>query len=244
MSLKILLNGCRGRMGREIASLASQCNAEIICAIGTGDSAAEGIKNCDVVIDFSSHEATLPLVKLAALNKKPTVIGTTGHTEAEKKAILTELSIIPAVWAGNYSIGVNVLNYLVEQAALKLGHGYHAEIVEMHHCHKKDAPSGTAEKLIQIIQAAREIPASHVLHGRHGITGERPDNQIGVHSLRGGDVVGDHTVIFAGDGERLELMHKASSRKIFAQGALRAAHWVVGKSAGLFDMRNVLGIGS
>jgi 4-hydroxy-tetrahydrodipicolinate reductase len=172
----------------------------------------------------------------------PLVIGTTGHTPAERKAILASIKGIPVVWAGNYSVGVNLLNFLARCAASVLGPRHNVEIVEMHHRDKKDAPSGTAEKLIEIVRSARKLSADRVVHGRHGLVGARPENEIGVHSLRGGDVVGDHTVIFAGDGERLELTHKASSRAIFAVGALQAAHWVKGRPPGLYGMEDVLGL--
>jgi 4-hydroxy-tetrahydrodipicolinate reductase len=139
---------------------------------------------------------------------------------------------------------VNLLNFLAQRAATVLGPRYNVEIVEMHHRDKKDAPSGTAEKLLALVREARGLGAERVTHGRHGLVGARPEGQIGVHSLRGGDVVGDHTVIFAGDGERLELTHRASSRAIFAAGALQAAQWVKGRKPGLYGMEDVLGLKS
>jgi len=147
------------------------------------------------------------------------------------------------VWASNYSTGVNALFWLTRKAAEILGPGFDLEIVEMHHRMKKDAPSGTAASLAQILAEVRQQQLSEVIrHGRQGITGERTPTEIGMHSLRGGDVVGDHTVIFAAQGERLELTHKASSRDTFANGALRAALWVVHQPPGLYDMQDVLGL--
>jgi 4-hydroxy-tetrahydrodipicolinate reductase len=147
------------------------------------------------------------------------------------------------VWTSNYSTGVNTLFWLARKAAEILGAGFDLEVVEMHHRLKKDAPSGTATTLLEILGDVRNLQLSDALrHGRQGITGERTSTEIGIHALRGGDVVGDHTVIFAADGERLELTHKASSRETFANGALRAAQWVVGKRPAIYDMQDVLGL--
>ncbi len=243
MSLRILLNGYKGRMGQAIQAAAPGAGIEVMCRYDAGDAlTSAGLAGVDVVVDFSSHEATAELAKLAAGRKVPLVIGTTGHTPAERKEIMALTKKIPIVWAGNYSVGVNLLNFLARRAAAALGPRYNVEIVEMHHRDKKDAPSGTAEKLIEIVREARRLNADQVQHGRHGLVGARPEDEIGVHALRGGDVVGDHTVMFAGDGERLELTHKASSRAIFAVGALRAALWVKGKKPGLYGMEDVLGL--
>ena len=240
--LKILLNGYKGRMGCAIASAAADCGCEIAAKTDTGDNPADFINGVDVVIDFSFRDVTPVLAKLCAENKKPLVIGTTGHSQEQRAEILKYTSKIPIVWAGNYSIGVNLLNYLTKIAAEILPDNYDIEIVEMHHKFKKDAPSGTADKLLKICQQARDIPDSNVKYGRCGITGERSACEIGVHSLRGGSVVGDHTVIFAADGERLELTHKAADRKIFANGALRAAKWVADKAPALYAMEDVLNL--
>jgi 4-hydroxy-tetrahydrodipicolinate reductase len=152
-------------------------------------------------------------------------------------------SEIPIVWSANYSTGVNTLFWLTRKAAEILGPSFDLEIVEMHHRMKKDAPSGTAATLAEILASVRKEQLDRVIrHGRKGIVGERTPSEIGMHSLRGGDVVGDHTVIFAADGERLELTHKASSREAFARGALRAAQWVVRQKPGLYDMQDVLGL--
>jgi 4-hydroxy-tetrahydrodipicolinate reductase len=208
-----------------------------------GDNLASVIAKCDVVIDFSFHNATLPTGTLCAEHKKALVIGTTGHSDSEKSAIRNLQSAIPIVWASNYSTGVNTLFWLTRKTAEILGSGFDLEIVELHHRMKKDAPSGTAATLAEILAAVRKQQVKDVLrHGRQGITGERTASEIGMHSLRGGDAVGDHTVIFAANGERLELTHKAASRETFANGALRAAQWVVKQEPGLYDMQDVLGL--
>ena len=197
----------------------------------------------DVVVDFTFHESTVPLAGICAEHKKPIVIGTTGHSEAEQKELTRLSAQIPLVWSSNFSTGVNALFWLTRKAAEILGPEFDVEIVEMHHRLKKDAPSGTAKTLARIVADARGLPRSGALrHGREGLVGERTRAEIGMHSLRGGDVVGDHTVIFAAAGERLELTHNASSRETFAGGALRAAQWVVGKKPGLYDMQDVLGL--
>jgi len=237
---KILLNGSKGRMGQTIMAAAKDCGCEIVGACDAGDNPEDFISNCDVVIDFSFREATAPLSKLCAKYGKPLVIGTTGHTPEQREEILKATSKIAIVWAGNYSVGVNLLNYLTQIAAKILNNSYDVEIVEMHHKNKKDAPSGTAEKLKEIVCKAREVGEDKVCYGRHGLVGERPVGEIGVHALRGGSVVGDHTVMFATDGERLELTHKAADRKVFAMGALRAANWATNVKAGLYGMEDVL----
>lgn len=240
--MKIFLNGADGRMGRAIQQIAPTEQADIAVVATREAVPLEAIKQCDVVLDFSSHEATASLVAAAAKAGKPVVIGTTGHTAAEKATILKYQEDIAMVWAGNYSVGVNLLFYLTEKVAATLTNDYHPEIVEMHHRMKKDAPSGTAENLVEAILRGRAWPEDKVRNGREGITGERPDEEIGVHALRGGEVVGEHTVIFAGPGERLSLQHQASDRRIFAQGAIVAARWVLDKPAGLYSMQKVLGL--
>jgi len=246
MPLRILLNGAQGRMGRAILTLAED-NPDILVArqLDANDPLTDAaFDNIDVAVDFSTHAATLPLAQAAARRRVPLVIGTTGHSDAERAALLPFTTQIPVVWSGNYSLGVNLFNYLVKRAATVLSSRYDVEILEMHHRHKADAPSGTAGKLIEIVKNARALSADNVVHGRQGLPGPRPENQIGVHSLRGGDVIGDHTVIFAGEGERLELTHRASQRAIFATGALRAAQWLVQekKPPGLYGMDDVLGL--
>ena len=242
MSLKILLNGSKGRMGQAIAAAAADMQATISAAVDAGDNAAAHLAGCDVIIDFSSHHATGPLLELAVAQRKPIVIGTTGHAPAEKQRLLALAAKVPCVWAGNFSVGVNLLFALTRRATAVLGADYDTEVIEMHHRFKKDAPSGTAARLLEIILEERKLTADSLRHGRSGITGERQPTEVGVHALRGGDVVGDHTVLFAALGERVELTHKASDRGIFARGAVRAAHWVVGQPAGVYDMQDVLGL--
>lgn len=214
----------------------------VTSALGSKDDLAAGIQQADVVLDFSSYEATARVIQLAVTHHKPLVIGTTGHSPGERKRLMVEAARVPAVWAGNYSVGVNLLFALTGRAAGVLGADFDAEVVEAHHRFKKDAPSGTATRLLEILVEQRNLPADALRHGRAGITGERTSTEIGVHAIRGGDVVGDHVMIFAGLGERVELAHKASDRAIFARGALRAARWVYSQPAGIYDMQDVLGL--
>ena len=187
---------------------------------------------------------TRAVLELAVAHQRPLVIGTTGHATAEKRELAGLAERIPCVWAGNYSVGVNLLFALTQRAAAVLGTDYDCEVVEMHHRFKKDAPSGTAARLLEIILQERKLSESALRHGREGIVGERTSSEVGIHALRGGDVVGDHTVMFAALGERLELTHKASDRSIFARGAIRAAEWVIARPSGLHDMQDVLGLRS
>lgn len=242
MALQILLNGAKGRMGQTIAGLAGETGLIVRAALDVGDDLAAHIGRCDVIIDFSSHQATAKVLEVAVAHRKAVVIGTTGHGADEKKRLLALAAQVPCVWAGNYSVGVNLLYALTQRAARVLGSDYDAEVIEMHHRFKKDAPSGTAARLLEIILEERKLGADALRHGRSGITGERKPTEVGVHALRGGDVVGEHTVMFAGLGERLELTHKATDRAIFARGALRAAAWVVQQKPGVYDMQDVLGL--
>ena len=242
MALQILLNGAKGRMGQTIAGLAGETGAIIRAGLDVGDDLSAHIAGCDVVIDFSSPQATTKVIEVALAHQKAVVIGTTGHGADEKKRLRALAAKVPCVWAGNFSIGVNLLFALTQHAAKVLGADYDTEVVEMHHRFKKDAPSGTAARLLEIILEERKLNAGALRHGRSGITGERPGTEVGVHSLRGGDVIGDHTVMFAALGERLELTHKASDRAIFARGALRAAAWVATQPPGVYDMQDVLGL--
>lgn len=241
---KIVINGCKGRMGQALITCAERNQQlEIVGTVDLGDDLAPVIDACDTVIDFSFHDSTASVAALCASHKKALVIGTTGHAQDEKSKILAATSVIPIVWASNYSTGVNTLFWLTRKAAEILGSNFDLEVVEMHHRLKKDAPSGTATTLAEILADVREQQIQEVIrHGRQGIVGERTDAEIGMHSLRGGDVVGDHTVVFAANGERLELTHRAASRETFANGALRAAEWVTGQKPGLFDMQDVLGL--
>ncbi len=239
---KILINGSKGRMGCAIATVAADCGCQVVGAVDMGENPADFIEACDVVIDFSFRDVTLPLAELCVKHNKPLVIGTTGHSAEQRVALIECSKKIPIVWAGNYSLGVNLLNYLTRIAATILDDSYDVEIVEMHHRHKKDAPSGTAQKLKEVVLEARKIGENSVIYGREGMIGERPVGEVSVHALRGGSVVGDHTVMFAADGERVELTHKAADRKVFSKGALTAAKWLCGKPAGLYGMEDVLNL--
>jgi len=241
---RIIITGSKGRMGQMLVGCAANHpELEIVSQIDQGDDLKAVIAKGDAVIDFSFHSVTASVAELCAQNKKPLVIGTTGHSDTEKAQIMKCISQIPVVWASNYSTGVNALFWLTRKAAEILGPGFDLEVIEMHHRLKKDAPSGTAATLAEILADARKQQLKEVVrHGREGIVGERTSAEIGMHSVRGGDVVGDHTVIFAANGERLELTHKASSRETFANGALRAALWVVKQKAGLYTMQDVLGL--
>ena len=242
MPLSILINGSKGRMGAALAAAAKEMGLAVGAAVDVGDDLAAGLTRSDVIVDFSSHRATRAVLELAVAQRKPVVIGTTGHPAAERKELLALAAKIPCVWAGNFSVGVNLLFALTRRAARVLGSDYDAEVIEMHHRFKKDAPSGTAARLLEIILEERQLDAKALRHGRQGITGERTPTEVGIHALRGGDVVGDHTVMFAALGERIELTHKASDRAIFARGALRAAQWVATQAPGVYDMQDVLGL--
>ncbi|HVU35467.1 MAG TPA: 4-hydroxy-tetrahydrodipicolinate reductase [Opitutaceae bacterium] len=242
MSLSILINGAKGRMGHALTEAARAASLKVGAATDAGDDLAAAIAKVDVIVDFSSHAATKDLLELAIAQRKPIVIGTTGHSAEEKARLLALAAKVPCVWAGNFSVGVNLLFALTRRATAVLGEDYDAEVVEMHHRFKKDAPSGTAARLLEIILEEKKLGAEALRHGRQGITGERKPTEVGIHALRGGDVVGDHTVIFAALGERVELSHKASDRAIFARGALRAAQWVVNQAPGVYDMQEVLGL--
>jgi 4-hydroxy-tetrahydrodipicolinate reductase len=239
----VIIHGSEGRMGQTLIACGdSMDSVEIIAGVDEGDDLSARIADCDVVIDFSFHSATAACAALCVEHGKALVIGTTGHTDEEKSSIENLKSNIPIVWASNYSTGVNTLFWLTRKATEILGPDFDLEVVEMHHRHKVDAPSGTAATLGEILLEVRDQQKDALRHGREGIVGARTDEEIGMHSLRGGDVVGDHTVIYAGAGERLELTHKAASRETFANGALRAAQWATGKSAGLYNMQDVLGL--
>lgn len=199
----------------------------------------------DAVIEFSSPEATAAHAAIAAETATAHIVGTTGLNDGQAAAVRAAAARAPVVWAPNMSVGVNLLLALVERAARVLGPEYDIEIMEMHHRHKVDAPSGTALGLGRAAAAGRGVEHDAVAaRGRDGHTGPRRAGDIGYAVLRGGGVPGDHTVVFAADGERVELGHRAASRDIFADGALRAAQWTRGKPAGLYDMRAVLGLDS
>jgi len=240
---RIVIVGSRGRMGEALLRLAGQDpKLELVGGINKGDNVLDVIDRCDALIEFAHHSLSADLAKTAADHGKALVVGTTGHTDEERKTVHAEAKRIPIVFAPNYSIGVNLLFYLTQIAAETLGENYDQEVVEMHHRLKIDSPSGTARRLAEILAKADGGTYEELTkHGRHGDVGARPKREIGMHALRGGDVVGDHTVHFANIGERIELTHRASSRDTFASGALRAAQWVRTQKPGLYTMQDVLG---
>jgi len=265
--IKIAVAGAAGRMGSRITALSKEYpelsltgaferkghaaagkDIGIVTGIGeTGVKLAEGVEgvidNADVVIDFTSPASTLDNVRLAAKKRKAMVIGTTGLSKAEIDEIGGLTKNIPCVVASNMSTGVNLLLKVLQDVARVLGDEYDIEIVEAHHRLKKDAPSGTALKMAQVIADAVNRNLDEVaVYARKGIVGERTKKEIGIQTVRAGDIVGEHTVMFGGLGERIEITHKASSRDTFARGALRAAIWVSGKKPGLYDMQDVLGL--
>lgn len=240
--MKIAIVGAAGRMGQMLVKLAKDTALEVISKIDIAEgSDKEWADEVEGVIDFSFHTAVPAAIKKAAEKGIAYVIGTTGLT-AEEQAVVNEAAKkIPVVQSGNYSLGVNLLLGLVKKAAQILGAEYDIEITEMHHKHKKDAPSGTALMLAKAAAQGRDTSEDFV-YGRKGETGERPVGEIAIHALRGGSVIGDHTVMFAGDLERVELTHKAQGREAFAAGALRALEWAKGKNPGIYTMRDVLGL--
>ena len=267
MAIRVAIHGAAGRMGRMlVAQTMGDCETELSGALeweqcpllGQDAGTVAGLQPCglkitadadavlaasDAIIVFSAAGPTMEIARKAAGAGVALVIGTTGLT-AENKAELAKLAERTAiVFAANMSVGVNLLFALCKKVATLLDDSYDIEVVEMHHNQKKDAPSGTAERLGEILCEARGLSyEKDTRHGRVGMVGARTKREIGMHSLRGGDVVGDHTVIFATEGERIELTHKASSRQTFAKGAVRAVKFLAGKRNGLFDMQDVLGL--
>lgn len=231
-------------MGRALLACAAHFpEVQVAGQVDRDDDLRAVVAQADVVIDFSSHQATAAIAQVCAEHRKAMVIGTTGHSHEDRSQITGLSSQIPMVLSSNFSTGVNTLFWLTRKAAEILGPEFDLEVVEMHHRLKRDAPSGTARTLAEILAEVRKQQLERVVrHGREGIVGERTSTEIGMHAVRGGDVVGDHTVIFAGLGERVELSHKASSRETFANGALRAAQWVANRKPGLYDMQDVLGL--
>jgi 4-hydroxy-tetrahydrodipicolinate reductase len=211
-------------MGRTIVDLAkADPNIDIVAQCDLGDSIEPAIENCDVVIDFSHAQAVDEICRAALRHGKSLVVGTTGHSQRQRRVIEEAARSLPIVFASNFSVGVNVLFWLTRKAAELLGRDFSPEIIETHHKMKKDAPSGTAKTLAEVLKTAQKI-----------------QDEIPIQSIREGDVVGEHTVIFMGPEERLELTHRATSREIFARGALRAAHWIMGRPPGLYSMQDVL----
>ncbi|MEM1398414.1 MAG: 4-hydroxy-tetrahydrodipicolinate reductase [Pseudomonadota bacterium] len=227
-------------IGQDAATLAGLTEP---CGVVVGDDLHDSLATAHALIDFSSPASTVAASALAAQAKAVHVIGTTGLSNEDAGHLERAARHTPVVWADNMSLGVTLLSALVEQTAARLGESFDIEIVEMHHRHKVDAPSGTALALGRSAAKGRGVALDDVAaRGRDGITGARRDGDIGFAALRGGEVIGDHTAIFAGAGERLELSHKASSRDIYAHGALTALRWAVGKPPGLYSMRDVLNL--
>jgi 4-hydroxy-tetrahydrodipicolinate reductase len=267
--IKVVVTGAAGRMGTQIIRLARDAEelalhaaverpgspaagGDVAALVGgppagltVTDDLAKALAGADVVIDFTSHDASVRHAELCAEKGVALVIGSTGFTADDKAKIAAAARKIPVVLSPNMSVGVNVVFELVRQAAKVLGDDYDVEIVEIHHKKKRDAPSGTAVRLGEVAaEALGRAPADALAYSRHGILGERPPWQIGVQTLRGGDVVGEHTVFFCGEGERVEITHRATSREQFARGAIRAAAWLAGKAPGVYDMADVLGLRS
>jgi 4-hydroxy-tetrahydrodipicolinate reductase len=222
--VRVLLIGAAGRMGKSVLDLAqNDREIEIAAQCDLGDSIESAMKNCDVAIDFSQADSIDEICRAVLHHRKSLVIGTTGHSQQQRKTIEKTARSAPIVLASNFSVGVNVLRWLTQKAAELLGSDFNPEITETHHKMKKDAPSGTAKTLAETLKAVR-------------------NTEIPIQSIREGDVVGEHTVIFSGPGESLELGHRAANRGIFAAGALRAAKWIVEKPPGLYSMQDVLGL--
>jgi 4-hydroxy-tetrahydrodipicolinate reductase len=265
--LRIALLGATGRMGRAIARLVPETpGISLVAAVarpgseGLGDdmgrlagtsplgvaveaSLADAVARADLLIDFSRPETLSESIRCCVGFERALVTGTTGHSAEQAAQLALAGEKIPVLAAPNMSAGVTLLTHLVEQAAAALGPEYDAEIVEMHHRHKADAPSGTALRLGEAVAAGRGVNlGDKAVFERYGRPGERPEGAIGFAALRGGDVIGDHSVIFAGPGERIELGHRASDRALFARGALKAAAWLRDKPAGLYGMKDVLGL--
>jgi 4-hydroxy-tetrahydrodipicolinate reductase len=242
--INILVTGCKGRMGQAvIRAVEAHPSAAVGATIDVGDSLETALAQCDAVIDFTTHHFSDELVAACVKLNKPLVMGTTGHTKEELSRIQDASKTLPLVLAPNFSVGVNTLFWLTRKATEILGPAFDLEVVEMHHRMKTDSPSGTARRLVEILTEVRELDYDKdTRHGRKGDVGARTPTEIGVHALRGGDVVGDHTVVYANTGERVELTHKASSRDTFATGAVRAAVWLAEQKPGLYDMQDVLGL--
>jgi 4-hydroxy-tetrahydrodipicolinate reductase len=256
--MKVAIAGAGGRMGRVlIDAVLADRELELAAALDAAGSPALGqpagsltigsdlgaLAGADVLIDFTRPEGTLAHLEACRLHGKPMVIGTTGFSAAQTQRIAEGARRLPIVLSPNFAIGVNVVFRLAQSAAAALGDAYDVEIVEAHHRHKVDAPSGTALKLGELVAGALGRDLGKVAtHGRSGDTGERPARAIGFHAIRGGDIVGEHTVIFAGAGERVEIAVRSHSRQTYAAGALRAAKWLRGRAPGLYDMFDVLGL--
>ncbi|MEM9079071.1 MAG: 4-hydroxy-tetrahydrodipicolinate reductase [Verrucomicrobiota bacterium] len=243
--MNITVTGRSGRMGQSVvAAIEAEPDATLHSTHDKGEDLPAALAGTDAVIDFTLPTLTDDLLEKALSAGVPLIIGTTGHTDEQRTAIAKAAETLPIVYAPNFSVGVNTLFWLTRHAARILGNQtFDIEVTEMHHRHKIDAPSGTARGLLEILnEETKTSYTDDIDHGRFGETGARPQGRIGMHTLRGGDVVGDHTVMFAADGERVELTHKASSRMTFASGAVRAALWLKDKPASLYSMQDVLGL--
>lgn len=265
--IKAVVAGASGRMGKRlIALLRESTDFQVVGAVerkdhvdlgrdagegaGVGplgvpivDSIGKVLSGAQVLLDFTAPGAAMQHLEAASRAGVAAVIGTTGLGEADLKRARELTARIPCVQSPNMSVGVNVLYGVLAQVASALGDGYDIEVIEAHHHFKKDSPSGTAEKMAQVMAEARGRDIRKVgVYGRHGVVGERTKDEIGVHAIRAGDIVGEHTILFGGMGERIEIIHRAQSRDNFAYGALRAACWVVGQSPGMYDMLDVLGL--
>ena len=249
--------GAMGRMGQTVGALAANFGFTVsgalefkgspavgksFCGAKVTDDPDAALKGADVVIEFALADGIVARAAAYARHKVPAVIGTTAVPEEGKLALAEAAKTIPVIHAANFSLGVNLLGELLKKASAVLGPEYDAEIVEMHHHNKKDAPSGTALYLAKMVEEGRGVGREKEIYGRFGNVGARPAGEIAIHSLRGGDVVGDHTVVFASEGERIEFTHKAGSRSNFALGALRAAKYLIGKEPGLYTMADVIGL--
>ena len=250
--IRIVICGALGRMGRAVAAeIEGEKDLELTGAVvADGEegsllgvpvtaSLGEVIGECDVIVDFTNPEAALEHIEAGAEAGLPIVVGTTGFSAGQLETAHSASGRAPLLITPNMSAGVNLMFKTVEEVARALG-DFDSEIVEIHHNRKKDSPSGTAARLAESIECAR--PGLQRTHGRQGMLGPRKAKELGIHSLRGGDVVGEHTVIFAGEGERIEITHRAHSRRTFARGAIRAARFIMGKPAGLYSMADVLGL--
>ena len=242
--IKVAVMGASGRMGKMLIEAVEAADDCLLHAtLDQGSDLRAGLAGADVMIDFTRPEGTLAHLAVCRELGVHAVIGTTGFTPAQKAELAACGAVLPMVWAPNMSVGVNVMMRLLDVAARSLAQGYDIEVIEAHHRHKVDAPSGTALALGEVVaQALGRQLSDCAVYGREGVTGERDPSTIGFATVRGGDVVGDHTVMFMAEGERVEITHKASSRMSFARGAVRAAVWLKGQGAGLFDMQDVLNL--
>lgn len=248
--MKLVICGVGGRMGQALVAAAHALGHTVVAGVERKNVVVHGTltvvdrlapAGADAVIDFTAPDASLEHARACVAAKVPLVIGTTGHSVAQRAELEKLAASSALVVAPNMSVGVNVVIGMAAELARRLGDDFDVEILETHHKKKKDSPSGTALKLAEEIAAATGRGRADFRFAREGQVGERPAREIGVQALRGGDVVGEHTVFFFGDGERVELSHRATSREQFARGAIRAAAWLQGKGPGLYDMRHVLG---